>query len=435
MNKFLFSVVFLLFVFKGFGQNYYFPPTNSLEWDTISPLTLHWCQPGIDSLYNYLESHKTKAFILLKDGKIVLEKYFNGHSQTSPWYWASAGKSLTASLVGIAQQEHYLSINDKTSDYIGHGWTSCDSAQENKITIRHQLTMTTGLDDGVPDYTCTLDSCLICLADPGTRWAYHNAPYTLLDSVIENATGMTLNSFISKNLTRTTGISGLFIKQDYNNVFYSTARSMARFGLLMLNKGNWAGTQVLTDTGYVSQMTHSSQTLNRSYGYLWWLNGQGSFMLPKSQFVFPGDISPAAPKDMFAALGKNGQALNVVRSQGLVWVRMGDAPDDLPVPYLMNNIIWQYIDALDCAAATHHESPVSSGLVLSPNPANDQLEIHAMKEMASVEIISTKGQRVNRYLVNNTASSLNLSDLNKGIYLIRVTFRDGSRQTRKIVKE
>ena len=55
---------------------------------------------------------------------------------------------------------------------------------------------------------------------------------------------------------------------------------MARFGLLILNNGNWDGNQIMTDTNYFNQMLNSSQSLNESYGYLWWLNGKTSYMLP-----------------------------------------------------------------------------------------------------------------------------------------------------------
>ncbi|MCS6818607.1 MAG: beta-lactamase family protein, partial [Chitinophagales bacterium] len=162
------------------AQNIYFPPISGNTWDTLSTQSLNYCQDKIDELYSYLDSNNTKAFILLKDGKIVLEKYFGSHTQNTPWQWASAGKTITALLVGIAQQEKLLSIHDPTSKYLGAGWTSCSPAQEASITIRHQLTMTSGLDDGVADPYCTLDTCLIYKADAGTRWAYHNAPYKLL---------------------------------------------------------------------------------------------------------------------------------------------------------------------------------------------------------------------------------------------------------------
>ena len=71
--------------------------------------------------------------------------------------------------------------------------------KEEKITIWNQLTMTSGLDDLVPNPFCTDDTCLTCVVDPGNRWRYHNAPYTLLRPVLENATGQGLNLFSIHN--------------------------------------------------------------------------------------------------------------------------------------------------------------------------------------------------------------------------------------------
>jgi len=88
-------------------------------------------------------------------------------------------------------------------------------------------------------------------------------------------------------------------------------------------------------------MVNTSQNINPSYGYLWWLNGKAFYMLPSTQFVFPGYLTPPAPKDMIAALGKNGQIINVVPSLGLVFIRMGDAPDNSLVPTTLNNQIWE----------------------------------------------------------------------------------------------
>ncbi|MBM3430824.1 MAG: serine hydrolase, partial [Bacteroidetes bacterium] len=92
----------------------------------------------------------------------------------------------------------------------------------------------------------------------GTRWAYHNGPYTLLGNVIENATGQTLNSYTTQKLKIPTGMTGTFYQVGYNNVFFSNARSMARFGSLILNKGNWNGNQIMTDTAYFNDMVNYS---------------------------------------------------------------------------------------------------------------------------------------------------------------------------------
>lgn len=420
------------------AQPLYFPPLTGTSWDTMTPQSLNWCQNKIDSLYNFLDTNNTKAFILLKDGKIVLEKYFGTHTQTTPWQWASAGKTITSFMTGIAQQEGYLSISDTTSDYLGLGWTSCTPQQEEQITIRHQLAMTSGLDDGVTDPYCTLNTCLEYEADAGTRWAYHNGPYTLLDSVIENATGVTLNSYTTQKLKNPTGMTGAFVQVGYNNVFFSTARSMARFGLLILNQGNWDGNQIMTDTAYFNQMVNTSQQLNLSYGYLWWLNGKPSFMIPGLQNVFNGTLCPNAPSDMIAAMGKDGQFLDVVSSQNMVWVRMGEAPDStLPVPFLLNDEIWAHINALECSSTGLGEvMDNNSDLVqIFPNPAIDRITIVSSRVISRVDILSAQGQLLKSVNADGKELGLPIQDLPAGQYLIKANLQNGSAWSGKLLKK
>lgn len=350
MKYFKIILVFLfLFALNLSSKELYFPPVIGNEWETTSPEELGWCTENIQELYDTLQTKNTKAFLVLKDGKIVLEKYFGTFTQDSSWYWASAGKCLTSFTVGMVKSEGKINLEDKTSKYLGVGWTSLTKEQEDKITVWNQLTMTTGLDDKVNDPYCTDKSCLEYKADAGTRWAYHNGPYTLLDEVIENATGQNLNNYISQNLRTKTGISGLFVKVEYNNVFFSKPRSMARFGLLMLNKGDWDGNVILEDKEFYNNSITSSQDINQSYGYLWWLNGKESYMAPLSQIVFKGALAPNGPKDMYSALGKNGQILNIVPSQNLIVVRMGETPVvNEQVSLQLNNEIWQVLNKVIC---------------------------------------------------------------------------------------
>lgn len=436
MNKLFTLIIAIIITLDVNAQSLYFPPTTGNTWDTLSIQSLDYCQPRIDSLYAFLDANNTKAFILLKDGKIVLEKYFGTHTQTTPWQWASAGKTITSFMVGIAQQEGYLSITDTTSTYLGQGWTSCTPTQEEKITIRHQLTMTSGLDDGVPDHYCTLDTCLIYKADAGTRWAYHNGPYTLLDRVIENATGQTLNNYTTQKLKNPIGMTGTFVRVGYNNVFFSNARSMARFGLLILNKGNWNGNQIMTDSNYFNQMVNTSQMLNNSYGYLWWLNGKSSYMIPSVQLVFNGPFSPNAPADMFVAMGKGGQFLNVVQSQNLVWLRMGDEPNNSLVPFLLNDNIWEYVNNLKCGTTGMKNHNHQNNFVqLFPNPSNDILNLKSEKQISRVNIFNTYGQLVK---TDNTATeeiSISIKDLQNGFYIVHAILKDGNLWTGKLLKQ
>ena len=106
---------------------------------------------------------------------------------------------------------------------------------------------------------------------------------------------------------------------------WCTTREAARFGSLMLNKGKWDNNTVLSDSTYFQSMVNTSQQLNKSYGYLWWLNGKESFMAPTSQIVFPVSMAPDAPADMIMALGKEDKKIYVVPSLNMVVVRLGDA--------------------------------------------------------------------------------------------------------------
>lgn len=434
------QITFLIAIMASFyvnAQSLYFPPVSGSTWDTISPQSLNWCQTKIDSLYDYLDTNNTKAFIVLKDGKIVLEKYFDAHNQNTLWQWASAGKTITSFMVGIAQQEGYLSITDTTSDYLGQGWTICTPAQEEKITIRHQLTMSSGLDDNLQGNTCTLDTCLFYIADAGTRWAYHNAPYTLLGDVINNATGMTLNAYTTDKLKTPTGMTGLFVNIGYLNIFYSNARSMARFGLLMLNNGNWDGNQIMTDTAYFHQMVNTSQTMNPSYGYLWWLNGKSTYMLPETQTVYNGFVNPNAPADLIMAIGAAGQFLNIVPSQNLVFVRMGSTPLGLPeFSYQMNDKIWEYINDLECNANGMSENSNNNNLVqIFPNPSKDGVNIKSDKIISKVEIFNSQGQLIKTVNSQNKEISVSIDGLLSGIYFAKVHTNNGNVWVEKIIKE
>jgi CubicO group peptidase (beta-lactamase class C family) len=331
----------------------YFPPTNGGEWETIDFNSLNWNESELENLYNHLMTNDTRAFIVLKNGKIVIEKYWGNNilntatfDVNSKWYWASAGKTLTATLVGIAQQDGYLDINDKSSDYLGNGWTALSLEKENLITIKNQLSMTSGLDYEVSDLDCTDPLCLEYGSDAGTQWYYHNAPYTLLERVVNIASGIDYNIYTDQKIESITGMNGQWIPLGYNNVYWSSARDMARFGLFILNKGSWNNTQALYDENYHDQMVNSSQDINPSYGYLWWLNGKNSIIFPGLPASFNMKLSNDAPDDLFAGMGKNGQFVDIVPSQNLVVIRMGEAPSGSLVPIEFHNEMWAKLNTV-----------------------------------------------------------------------------------------
>lgn len=301
----------------------YYPAIGSGSWETKSTESLGWNQDAVQPLLDYLQQKNTKSFMVLYDGRIVLENYFDGHSQSSNWYWASAGKTLTATMTGIAAQDGLLNLEDKVSDYLGTGWTAMPSAKENLVKIRNLLEMTSGIDDSGGD--CVAPECLTYNSDAGTRWAYHNV-YVKLQDVVAVASGTSYEDYFNQKLRDKIGMNGGWFVTGDNVVYTSTTRSAARFGLLMLRKGKWLDERILNEA-FFDQATNTSQTINEAYGYLWWLNGKNSYHLPQTQFEFQGSLIPSAPVDMFMALGKNDQKIYVVPSRKLVIVRFGNAAD------------------------------------------------------------------------------------------------------------
>ena len=325
-------------------ESMYFPPLTTSAWETKSLESLGWKQTAVQPLLDYLALKNSKGFIILVNGRIVMENYFNGHSASTFWYWASAGKTLTSTITGIAEQEGLLNINDKVSKYIGTGWTSETLDKENLITCKNLLTMTSGLEH-IANGDAVDPASLTYNADAGTRWAYHNV-YVKLQDVIANASGQTWDNYFNAKLRDKIGMDGLWFTSGNNNVYGSTTRSMARFGLLMLNKGKWENNIILNEN-YFSAATTTSQNINLSYGYLWWLNGKSSYHLPQSQFQFSGSIIPSGPTDMFMALGKNDQKIYIVPSKKMVVIRMGDTADSVNLALSdFDDVLWQKINVL-----------------------------------------------------------------------------------------
>ncbi len=322
----------------------YFPPLTGNTWDTVSMTSLGWNLDSLQALKDYLAEKHTKSFMILVNGRIAMEAYFNGHNAQADWEWNSAGKTLVASAVGIAQQQGLLSINDQVSKYLGTGWSSAPVEKENLITIRNLLTMTSGLNDSS---NLVVKKNLTYLADAGTRWAYSNV-FQLLMDVVAAASHQDFDSYFEQNIKDKIGMEGYWNKGIIFTIYHSDTRSMARFGLLALNKGAWNGTQILNKP-YFDSLSTSSQAINPSYGYLCWLNGKSSYMVPGSQKVFQGYLVPPAPAGMYAAMGASDQRVYMVPERNMVIVRMGDASDPLHPTFAVSGFdeaLWSKINAV-----------------------------------------------------------------------------------------
>jgi CubicO group peptidase (beta-lactamase class C family) len=217
---------------------------------------------------------------------------------------ASVQKSVTAMLVGIAQAKGLLKLSDPVQQHLGSGWSDAPAAAEAKITIRHLISMTSGLT-----------TQLKYVAPAGSRWKYNTTAYAQARNCVVKAAKMSENKLTDQWLTGPLGMKHSrwvprpmagktgSITNQYG--FATTARDLARFGLLMLANGEWNGETVLEDKEFIQAATKPSQNLNKSYGYLWWLS--------------PG-------KGMYSAKGRLVRRLYIIPGQNLVIVRLGDQP-------------------------------------------------------------------------------------------------------------
>lgn len=324
--------------------NMYFPPTSSNAWETQSSNSLGWNQAAIGPLKDFLTQKNSKSFMILVNGRIVMEEYFNGHNATTSWEWNSAGKTLVAASTGIAQQENLLDINRPVSTYLGNSWTAMPSEKERLIKVADLLSMTSGNDD---TKQFVIKSNITYVADAGTRWAYSNVFQKLFD-VVAAGSNQNFETYFNAKLKNKIGMDGFWNYGTIFTVYHSTTRSMARFGLLALNKGKWENETIVNET-FFNQSITSSQAINPSYGFLWWLNGKSKYMVPSDQTVYQGFLIPSAPADMYAAMGAKDQRIYVIPSKKMVVIRMGVASDPDNPNFAISGFdeeLWKKINAV-----------------------------------------------------------------------------------------
>ena len=309
----------------------YFPPDRG-AWETVEPEQVGWDGAKLQEALDYAGDNQSSGVVILHKGRILAEQYFDVQGARSAKYKqrvlgrdeagraiedvASAQKSVAAILVGIAQQKGLLKIDDRVSQHLGVGWSRATPQQEDAITIRHLITMTSGLSArGVFE------------ARPGTKWRYNTTVYAKSMDVVAAAAEMDRHELTRQWLTQPLGMSdskwverGSQFQLVNRFGLATTARDLARFGLMMLAGGKWGDETVLADQQYLKEATTTSQKLNPFYGYLWWLNRNANAATGVRRLE-------TAPSDIYSANGALNRRCFVVPSLQLVVTRLGDQPD------------------------------------------------------------------------------------------------------------
>lgn len=297
----------------------------------------------------FLDKHASA----LMSGKDQKEIYRIILKDISKKYWSKFDKTFFPNYIdvelsqdprGNVRIDWLVHINNIVSQYLGTGWTSEPIAKENLITSRNLLSMTSGIDDD-PQLVIKLN--LNYVSDAGTRWAYGNVFQKLMD-IVAYASNQDFESYFNAKIKNKIGMDGFWNNGIIYKIYNSNTRSMARFGLLALNKGTWINEQIVNEP-FFNESINTSQSINPSYGFLWWLNGKAKYMVPSSQTVYQGALVPNAPVDMYAAMGARDQRIYVIPSKNMVIIRMGGASDPLNSSFALSgfdNELWAKINEL-----------------------------------------------------------------------------------------
>ena len=339
MNKLLTTITLLYISIAAelsvSAEKLYFPDANA-DWETVLPSKAGWDQELLNEALELAGERNSSGVLILHNGRIMAERYWS-EPDTSIRYQnflqgfdsenraiedvASAQKNITTALVGMSQARGFLSLEDSVTSHIGTGWSKAAIPQETAITIYDLLTMTSGLASDLTYET-----------EPGERWLYNTPAYHFLMRVVSAATKKPRDVLTQEWLTEPLGMTNSswpprpWAGSDIAVGFSTTARDLARFGLLIQAGGRWDKEIIFRDTEFIEAMMTPAQDINPSYGYLWWLNGQEFSLGVTPQAVRrDGPLVPSAPGDLVAMQGALDRKLYLVPSLNLIVTRLGSA--------------------------------------------------------------------------------------------------------------
>ncbi len=314
------------------------------EWERATPSEAGFDPARLRTVEREARRARSSCFVVVRDGRLVVEDYWRGNTDAKPKNGFSVTKSVTSTLVGIAQDRGLLDVDDRASRYIRE-WRGTASED---VTIRDLLSNDSGREwSADSDYGGLLRAPhqtayavgLTQTSPPGEVWAYNNAAIQTLDRVLREATGQTPAELADAWLFEPLGMTHSRMTSDRSgrstgtfSGLLATCVDLARFGQLFAQQGRWEGEQIVSRAWVRDAVGDSSQDLNAGYGLLWWVNRFGPLRGPIDQtnLQAPPGVSaiarmvPEGPADMYAALGFGGQVVAVDPGSQTVVVRTGD---------------------------------------------------------------------------------------------------------------
>ena len=247
-------------------------------------------------LTDYMQHNHVGGLLVLKNGEIMLEQYGLGNTENTQWVSFSMTKSVVSMLTGAAIADGYIgSVSDPVTDYL----PQLRGSAYDGVSIRHVLQMASGTDwnedyaDPASDVATSPNDMLALMqfmgekarvAEPGERFNYNTGETNLAGAIVRAAIGNNLAAYLTQKIWQPWGMESdaVWISHGANGgelggcCLSPVLRDWGRLALLVMNDGMLHdGTRVVPE-GWIAESTEPSPGSN-NYGYLWWLNGDGSF--------------------------------------------------------------------------------------------------------------------------------------------------------------
>lgn len=337
----------------------WYSPLEDVPGSDVAPLPI-----DLDDAQHYqaaerlAQAHNSYAFLVWRDGAIRYERYWPGFSQSSKYDTASMHKTVVALLLGAAVADGYISSVDAVlNDFI----TDIQPAALGQVSLRSLLEMSSGMTS--PPFSPAPESVGMqtYLGDdlreayshwpmslsPNSEFYYANVNPQYLGWAIENATGKRYAQYLSQRLWQPLGAGPARVWLDHENgsprtscCLQASARDWLRIGLLIMNRGEVNGKQVIP-AQWVDNMLKPSP-LNANYGWLIWRGSPHNPARQYSQgsaFVVPAE-QPFKADDVYFLDGSGAQRVYIIPSQKTIIVRIGQPSqnwDDSELPNLILN--------------------------------------------------------------------------------------------------
>jgi CubicO group peptidase (beta-lactamase class C family) len=286
-----------------------------------------------------IDSNDTHAFLVIQDGKILYERYWDGYDSARLSGSFSAAKSIISLLIGIALDEGKIkSLEEPVGNYVEHFKTN----GLEKVRIKDLLTMSSGTNynEGDKSYFSMnaygyygddeeyMVSMMERKEEPGVYWQYRSGDTQVLGLIVEKVFGKNISALVSERFMKPMGAQAdafwlLDGQQKHEKAFCcfnAVARDYARFGQLVLNKGNWNGKQIVSEKYIAEATTPASYLKDRQenenpvdfYGYQYWM-------------VDHNGIHAIAQNGLF------GQYVYIIPAKNAVVVRLGETKVTKPI--------------------------------------------------------------------------------------------------------